>query len=296
MFDLQSYIKEKQHKINDLLDYLLDGSLNPSRILQAMRYSVTAGGKRLRPILCIAAAESIGPVKEPVFNAACALEMIHTYSLIHDDLPAMDDDDLRRGMPTCHIAFDEATAVLAGDALLTLAFQILSSPAQINQHDASVWLRIIYLISISAGYQGMIDGQMKDIASEGKILTRVELEEMHRLKTGRLIEAAVIAGALLNQGTDSQMDSLKSYAGNIGLAFQIADDILNIKGDPVVMGKETGTDNHRQKNTYPSLLGLEESDDLMKTLVNNALKVLEDFDKKADPLRGIATYIITRDK
>jgi len=223
--------------------------------------------------------------------AACALEMIHTYSLIHDDLPAMDNDDLRRGKPTCHVAFDEATAILAGDALLTLAFRILSS---INENNSSNQLKVIRKISFAAGYNGMIEGQMRDIASEGTLLSLKELEDMHSLKTGALIEASIFSGALLGCGTPKQIDQLEIYAKNIGLAFQVTDDILNIEGDPAVMGKAVGTDNARGKSTYPSIMGLNKSKEFARKLVRNSLQALDDFDNNSDSLRAIACYIIER--
>jgi len=296
MFDLQSYLEYNQNKINNILDVCLDNSLNQNRIVQAMKYSLMAGGKRLRPILCIASAEAIGPVPNAVLTAACALEMIHTYSLIHDDLPSMDNDDLRRGKPTCHNKFDEATAILAGDALLTLAFQLLSSISETNTISADKYLEVIYSVSRAAGYNGMIEGQMRDIASEGLSMSLEELESMHRLKTGCLIEASVITGALLSGGNVTQIDHLKTYANNIGLAFQITDDLLDILGDSVIIGKKTGADQLRKKNTYPSLLGIEESKKLSEIFIQNALQALNIFDKKSDPLRYIAEYIMNREK
>jgi len=261
---------------------------------EAMKYSLMAGGKRIRPVLCLAATEAMGGKPQAVLPAACALEMIHTYSLIHDDLPAMDNDDLRRGKPTCHIAFDEATAILAGDALLTLAFQVLSSVQFTDENHASDWLKVIHIISTAAGYQGMIRGQMLDMASEGQHLTVDELKSMHALKTGALIEASLLCGALLANARKSQMEILKIYAGKIGLAFQVTDDILNVEGKPKVMGKAVGTDELREKNTYPALLGLEASKQFAENLVKDALQTLEVFDKKAEPLRALATYIIER--
>ncbi|MEJ2221645.1 MAG: polyprenyl synthetase family protein [Desulfobacterales bacterium] len=296
MFDLNAYLAEKIERINAALESILKTSGPSDRLLEAMTYSLMAGGKRFRPVLCIAAAEAVGGVQEHVLPAACALEMVHTYSLIHDDLPAMDDDDLRRGQPTCHKAFDEATAVLAGDALLTLAFQTLSSTAANSDQKAAKWLRVIRLISHAAGYCGMIQGQMLDIGAEGKQLTLNELQSMHRLKTGALIETSLICGAQLADVNSSQLNLLESYAQNIGLAFQVTDDILNVEGDPAVMGKAAGTDELRQKSTYPSLLGLEESKVFAGKLIDSALQALETFDQKAAPLRAIATYIIDRKK
>jgi geranylgeranyl diphosphate synthase type II len=296
MFDLKAYLAEKIERINAALESILKTSGPSDRLLEAMTYSLMAGGKRFRSVLCIAAAEAVGGDQEDVLPAACALEMVHTYSLIHDDLPAMDDDDLRRGQPTCHKAFDEATAVLAGDALLTLAFQTLSSLAANSDQQAAKWLRVIQLISHAAGYCGMIQGQMLDIGAEGNQLTLNELQSMHRLKTGALIEVALICGAELADVNSSQLNLLESYAQNIGLAFQVTDDILNVEGDPAIMGKAVGTDELRQKSTYPSLLGLEESKTFAGKLIDDALHALGSFDQKAEPLRAIATYIIDRKK
>jgi geranylgeranyl diphosphate synthase type II len=263
-----------------------------------------AGGKRLRPLLCIAAAETVGSqlmdIKQkqhhPIWIVACALESIHTYSLIHDDLPALDNDQFRRGKPTCHVAFDEATAILSGDALLTVAFEWLSSIKAKTKTQAMVQMDIIHFISKAAGYTGMIEGQMRDLATENLKLNLKELEVMHRLKTGALIEASVYAGARLGGGNKKQVLKLRKFAQHIGLAFQIKDDILNVEGHTDDMGKATGTDHQRNKNTFPSILGLNKSKVLSQKVVNNALKVLEDFDSKADPLRAIAQYIIERKK
>ncbi|MDY6793357.1 MAG: farnesyl diphosphate synthase [Thermodesulfobacteriota bacterium] len=296
MFDLVSYLAQRQKLINGSLVKIIEGIQCHPRLLSALNYSLMADGKRLRPILCLAACEAIGDTYEPALTAACALEMIHTYSLIHDDLPAMDDDQLRRGKQTCHIKYDEATAILAGDALLTLAFQILSSPVNIKEDQDSVWLKVIHLIAGASGYKGMIDGQMKDIMSEGTLLSLDDLEDMHALKTGALIEASICAGAVLGHGSPEQIKQLKIYAKKIGLAFQVTDDILNVEGNPDVMGKAVGTDKNRHKSTYPLIMGLKESKIFATNLINNALKAIEIFDNKADPLRAIATYIFTRKK
>jgi len=294
MFDLNAYIKNKNQQITVALEKILHDSQPSEPIAEAMKYSLMADGKRIRPVLCLAATEAMGGKAQAVLPAACALEIIHTYSLIHDDLPAMDNDDLRRGKPTCHVAFDEATAILAGDALLTLAFQVLSSVQFSDEIHASGWLKVIHIISTAAGYQGMIRGQMLDMASEGQHLTVDELKSMHALKTGALIEASLLCGALLANARKSQMEILKIYAGKIGLAFQVTDDILNVEGNPKVMGKAVGTDELREKNTYPALLGLEASRQFAENLVKAALQTLEVFDKKAEPLRALATYIIER--
>jgi len=296
MLDLDSYFTSQKKRINRALESLLKTSDKPDRILEALTYSLMAGGKRIRPVLCVAAAEAAGGNPEDALPAACALEMVHTYSLIHDDLPAMDDDALRRGKPTCHMAFDEATAILAGDALLTLAFQTLASIELSNAEQAAKWLRVIRLISYAAGYCGMIQGQMLDITSEGRQLTLAELKSLHRLKTGALIEASISSGAVLGGLNSNKISMLESYAHNIGLAFQVTDDILNVEGDPEIMGKAVGTDKLRNKSTYPSLLGLKKSKDFAGKLVENALQALESFDQKAEPLRAIAKYIVERKK
>ena len=289
--DLLEYLSIKRVHINAAIDDILGKPSDSKRIIAAMRHSLMAGGKRLRPVLCIAAAETVGGHMDDVMNAACAIEMIHTYSLIHDDLPAMDNDHLRRGKPTCHMAFDEPTAILAGDALLTLAFETLSSP----ENHASRWLSVINTIAAAVGHKGMIEGQMRDMDAEGgRSLGLGALEAMHSLKTGALIEASVATGAVLGGGTTDSIRHLKVYAKNIGLAFQVTDDMLNVEGDPDVMGKEVGTDQHRNKCTYPSILGMKESKQFVKKLVNNALQALDYFDNKSDPLRAIAQYVITR--
>jgi geranylgeranyl diphosphate synthase type II len=296
MFDLNAYLAKKVKRINSALESILKTSGPPDRLLQAMTYSLMAGGKRFRSVLCVAAAEALGGRLEDVLPAACALEMIHTYSLIHDDLPAMDDDAMRRGQPTCHKAFDEATAILAGDALLTLAFQTLSSVESDNAEQAVKWLYAIQLISQAAGYCGMIQGQMLDMGSEGSRLTLNELKSMHRLKTGALIQVSLQCGAQLVGVNFSQIQALESYARHIGLAFQVTDDILNVEGDPAIMGKAVGTDKLRHKSTYPSLLGLGESKTFAADLIEDALQALESFDQKAEPLRAIARYIVDRNK
>jgi geranylgeranyl diphosphate synthase type II len=206
----------------------------------------------------------------------------------------MDNDELRRGKPTCHVAFDEATAILAGDALLTLAFQILSAEEIVDPRYAGECLQVIQTLSTAAGYGGMIQGQMLDISLEGRCLSRDELEHMHRLKTGALITAAVQCGAIIGNAGQYQLEALDRYAENIGLAFQVTDDILNVEGDPKLMGKAVGTDQLRDKSTYPSILGLVESKQLAEKLVRQALQAIEDFDKGSDALRAIAQYIIER--
>jgi len=295
-YDLTTYLNDKKALVNSELDKIFRDFSDSSHIVKAMKYSLMAGGKRIRPILCLAATEATGGKLESALSAACALEMIHTYSLIHDDLPAMDDDELRRGKPTCHVAFNEATAILAGDALLTLAFQILSTPVNIKESQALIWLNVIHDISTAVGYKGMIDGQMKDIISEGTLLSLDDLENMHALKTGALIEASIRCGAVLGNGSQEQIKKLEIYSKNLGIAFQVTDDILNVEGNPAVMGKSIGTDKNRKKSTYPLIMGLNESKEFAAKIVNNALKAIEIFDNKADPLRAVARYIVKRKK
>ncbi|NVM21209.1 MAG: polyprenyl synthetase family protein [Desulfobacterales bacterium] len=297
MFDLKPYLKAKQRTINAALKKLWDDrEPYPSPLVQAMRYSIGAGGKRLRPVLCIAASEATGGAEADVMPAALALELIHTYSLIHDDLPAMDDDDLRRGKPSCHKAFNEATAILAGDALLTAAFELLAAAGRQQPADASKWLEVIYLISRASGCSGMVEGQMMDLCSEGKMITLEELDCLQQLKTGALIEASVHAGALLGGGSFQQIAALSAYGRHIGLAFQVADDILNIEGSSEVLGKPVGSDRGRQKATGPSLMGLEQAKARAGELLDSALEQLEIFGKKAEPLAAVARYILERNR
>jgi geranylgeranyl diphosphate synthase type II len=294
MFDLNAYLASKQETINFKLNEILDSFSDGGRIFESMGYSLNAGGKRIRPILSIAAAEAVGGNESMVLYIACAIEMIHTYSLIHDDLPAMDNDDLRRGKPTSHIQFDEATAILTGDALLTLAFEMLSSLEISKNNTPATCLEIIQLLAKAAGCQGMIEGQMRDILSEGKDLAFRELESIHRLKTGALIEASVCVGAVIGKGNEEKVDMLRTYGKHIGLAFQVMDDILNVSGDPSLMGKAVGSDAKRGKNTFPAIIGLSRSENVASRLVETGLHAIHGFDNKADPLRAIARYIIER--
>ncbi|MCF8037249.1 MAG: polyprenyl synthetase family protein [Desulfobacteraceae bacterium] len=296
-FGLRTYLEDRRSRIDARLGQMLACSRAETRVCAAMRHSLMASGKRFRPVLCLAAAEAVGGVSEAVLQTACAIEMIHTYSLIHDDLPAMDNDDLRRGRPTCHVAYDEATAILAGDALLTLAFETLADCGQYAETDAGQMLRVIGMIGRAAGYnRGMIEGQMRDMQAEQTQLGLDSLKEMHRMKTGALIEAAVVSGALLAGADRDQADALQTYAENIGLAFQVTDDILNVRGDPQTMGKASGTDQARGKSTYPALMGLAQADAYADHLVDNALQAIAIFDTKANPLTALARYIIERNK
>ncbi len=297
-FDLALYLAVRRDRIDQALEKMLNtGERSGTELAEAMLYSVKAGGKRLRPILCMAAAQAAGGLEEEALPAGCAIEMIHTYSLIHDDLPAMDDDDLRRGQPTCHKAFGEATAILAGDALLTAAFQVLSAHAlQQPPRQQRQWLEVIAMIARAAGPDGMIEGQMQDIRAEGRALVPDQLERLHRLKTGALISASIETGALIGKAEESTALRLSEYGRCIGLAFQVVDDILNEEGDPGIMGKAAGTDRLHLKNTYPVMLGLDAAKRKAADLVDQALRSLDIFDSKSDPLRAIARYVIERQR
>jgi geranylgeranyl diphosphate synthase, type II len=294
-FDLKSYLHRRKTEVDEALTgHLL--RLCPSRHLhEAVTYAVMGGGKRLRPILCLAAAEATGGDRREAMPAACAVEMIHAYSLIHDDLPALDNDRLRRGRPTCHIQFGEATAILCGDALLNMAFETLSGHG-LSSSDPHVrkWLQVIDIIGHASGCRGMIEGQARDLAFEGVGLPLEALQRLHELKTGALIGAAVQCGALLGDGSQDHIDRLTTYANRIGLAFQVVDDILNVSGDPKLLGKAVGSDHQRQKSTYPSVMGLDQSRQFAQMLIDHALQALAIFDNNADPLRAIARYIIER--
>lgn len=266
----------------------------PTRLHQAMCYAVVGGGKRVRPVLTYATGQALSLPKAQLHGPACALELIHAYSLIHDDLPAMDNDDLRRGRPTCHIAFDDATAILAGDALQALAFEVLladMSPEQRRQHGCDM----VLMLAKAAGHSGMAGGQAIDLAAVDKALTLTELEQMHRLKTGALIEAAVMLPAVLCDSIKEQeLLQLQDYAAHIGLAFQIRDDILDAIADTKTLGKPQGADLEMNKPTYYSLLGLEGARDKLHNVHQQAIEALANFDQKADLLRGIADYIVER--
>ncbi|UCG13597.1 MAG: polyprenyl synthetase family protein [Deltaproteobacteria bacterium] len=293
-FELKQYLEERRRLVEEALQTALTEQDGPeARVVEAMRYSLFAGGKRLRPILCLAAAEAVGGDSQSAMLAACSLEMIHTYSLIHDDLPAMDDDDLRRGVPTNHKVFGEAIAILAGDGLLTEAFVLLGND---NALPPKHTVKLVQVIAKAASYRGMVGGQVVDMLSQNKPADLETVQQMHSRKTAALISAATEAGALAGNGTEAQVDALARYGRAIGLAFQIADDILDIEGDAALLGKSTGADEARGKVTYPAAVGLERSREAARDLVDDALAALEEFDAKADPLRALARYIVTRKK
>lgn len=293
-FDLGRYLDACQQRVNARMKYWLDqqSPLAP-HLADAMRYAVMIGGKRLRPVLAYASAEALGASPLQADDAASALEVLHSYSLVHDDLPAMDNDELRRGQPTCHIAFGEATAILAGDALQCLAFEILSG-SDLASMTASTKLAMIHALATASGTHGMAGGQALDLDAEGKALTLTQLETIHRLKTGHLIRASVKLGALAAQADAPAVQALDRYADAVGLAFQVHDDILDVIGDTAVLGKKPGADEALEKATYPKLLGLEAAKALAIELRDQALQAIARFDDRATPLRAIADYIVTR--
>lgn len=293
--NLKTYLEEKRAIVErDLLRFLGPAESYPPTLYRSIHYSLFAGGKRIRPILSIAAAGAVGGTIEAAIPVAVAVEMIHTYSLIHDDLPAMDNDDLRRGKPTNHRVFGEATAILTGDALLTLAFTILSGDTLRDHIPPEKALQIIHEIGLCSGPYGMVGGQQLDMESGGKKTDVKLLEQMHMKKTGALIRAAVRGGGIAGGATETQLLALTDYAEKVGLAFQIADDILDVEGCSEETGKSIGKDITQRKNTYPSLIGLEESKALEGRLVDGAIEALRGFDEGAEPLRMIAEYIVVR--
>ncbi len=294
---LKEYLLEKRTIVDKALEYYLPEMSGPKEELyRAMRYSLFAGGKRLRPVLCIAAAEAVGGTHEDVMPVACALEMIHTYSLIHDDLPAMDNDELRRGKPTNHMVFGEAIAILAGDGLLTEAFRVMACPELLERAGAENFRKVIEMVASASGACGMVAGQALDIKAEGEKIDTSLMEIIHEHKTGALLKASVHTGAILGGGSENEIKSLEQYGKNIGLAFQISDDILDIEGDSKEMGKQTGVDVERGKNTYPSIYGMEKSKIMLREIIDSAVETLSVFKDKAEPLRRIAFYIIERKK
>lgn len=276
--------------------WLPEPSIQPEHLHDAMRYAVLGNGKRIRPVLVYATGEAFGTPLNELDGPACAVEMIHAYSLVHDDLPAMDNDDLRRGRPTCHRAFDEATAILAGDALQALAFHILAHDPAISV-DAGRRLRMVNTLAIASGSRGMAGGQAIDLAAVGRSLNIAELENMHIHKTGALIRASVELGALSHPDVDSdQVDQVCHYAHCIGLAFQIRDDILDIESDTETLGKPQGSDQARNKPTYPNLLGLAGAKQAASDLYNEAMDSIQPLGEHAEMLRWVADYIVNRNK
>lgn len=294
--ELKAYLKERCDLVDAALDRYLPGETElPHSVHKAMRYSVFAGGKRVRPILLLAACQAVGGDIGRALPAACAMEMIHTYSLIHDDLPAMDDDDFRRGNPTSHKVFGEAIAILAGDALLTEAFKLASDPRFAGGCDPCALLAVIHEIAACAGSYGMVGGQVIDMESEGsQDIDLATVQYIHTHKTGALIKASVVAGALLGGASGKQLAAITRYGEAAGLAFQIADDVLDIEGTTEEIGKDAGSDQARGKATYPAVMGLAAAKEEAGSMMEEALGALKAFGAEADPLREIARYIVQR--
>ena len=292
--NITSYIEDNRKKIDGFLKKYISAKKGnndcPKELAEAMSYALMAGGKRVRPILAIASYEAVGGRSKGILNVASALELIHTYSLVHDDLPAMDDDDLRRNKPTTHRVFGEATAILAGDALLTDAFHIIST----SDGDPKKLITVIEELSHACGPEGMVGGQEVDILLEGKKGSKQDVLYIHTHKTGAFIRGAVRVGALMGGASRKRLDALTEYGEKTGLAFQVIDDILDITGTRAEIGKSTGADAAKGKNTYPSAFGLEKSREIADNLIKEAVHALADFNKNADPLREIARYILSR--
>jgi geranylgeranyl diphosphate synthase type II len=293
--NLKEYLKRRQRLVDEALERWVPGEQEfPPSVYQAMRYSLFAGGKRLRPILVLAAAEAVGGRIADALPLACSLELIHTYSLIHDDLPAMDDDDLRRGKPTSHKVFGEALAILAGDALLTEAFHLLTRPDLMRDVSPRRRLKAINQVARAAGSYGMVGGQVMDISSQGLEIEPHLLEYIHTHKTGALIAASVCAGAIIGGAPPSRCKALNHYGEKLGLAFQVTDDLLDVQGEERNLGKAVGKDQAKGKATYPGLFGIADSRRKAEVLVEEALGHLQPFDGRANPLREIAKFILKR--
>jgi len=294
-FSLPAYLERQRKLIDNALGvYFSEEEAEYKTICAAARYSLLAGGKRIRPVLCLAAAEAFGAKAEDVLPAACALEMIHTYSLIHDDLPEMDNDDYRRGKLTSHKVFGPDMAVLAGDALLTEAFQLLTERKKMPKTPPERLLTVACEISAAAGYRGMVGGQALDVRAGGKKGNLESLCAIHRHKTGALLRVSLRTGAILAGADNGALAALSAYGERIGLAFQIADDILNIEGDSELMGKKTGSDAALGKVTFPQLLGIDVSRARAAELVREAISLIDGFGDRATPLKAIAKYILDR--
>ena len=293
MTDFLKSLSESAEAVNLTLERMLEMHDDPeAELISAMRYSVLDGGKRIRPYLTIASSALFNVKPERALRVAAAIEMVHCYSLVHDDLPAMDDDELRRGQPTCHIQFGEATAILAGDALLTRAFEVLSDDT--THPDANVRCDLVQAFARAAGPEGMVGGQMLDLIAEQCDLNMPEITRLQRMKTGMLIAVSCEAGAILGKATEGGRHALHAYAHDLGLAFQIADDLLDVEGDEKTVGKKTGKDEGAGKATFVSLLGVERAREQATMLVDQACEHLDLFGEKADSLRNMAKFVIER--
>lgn len=290
---IHSALAEAAESVENTLDTLLPEREAPeAELFQAMRYATLGGGKRLRPFLVLASSELFGVAKSCALRAAAAIEFVHCYSLVHDDLPAMDDDDLRRGRPTVHKKFDEATAILAGDALLTFAFEVLAAPA--THSDPVVRCELIAALAKAAGAEGMVGGQMFDLAAGDLKLDIGAITRLQRLKTGQLIAFSCEAGAILGKAPPQMRHALQAYAHDLGLAFQIADDLLDVQGDEAEVGKKLGKDAEAGKATFISILGIERAREQADLLAQQAATHLDLFEKKADLLRSVARFVVER--
>ncbi|MDY6826654.1 MAG: farnesyl diphosphate synthase [Bacillota bacterium] len=294
MIDPDRYIEIKRKRINRALQNAIPDA-EPPVIIKAMRYSLEAGGKRLRPVLTLAVAETFGAEEHEVIEVACAMEMVHTYSLIHDDLPAMDDSPLRRGKPTCHRVFDEALAILAGDALLTYAFKVLARYGQ-KEFCAQKAVRIIAELAKAAGVEGMLGGQVLDLEAEGRDLTAEQIEKISALKTGAMLTAAVRCGAIAAGASASELAILTRFASSLGTAFQIVDDLLDIEGTAKELGKPVGSDSAHGKATYPAVFGQQESSLRAKYFHHQAVEALDELEKPTELLHSLADRIVFRKK
>ena len=289
------YLDQKRKEVDCFLETIIpQAQTAPITLHEAMRYSLFAGGKRVRPILAIAASGAVGNPSGAILPVASSVELIHTYSLIHDDLPAMDDDDYRRGKPTNHKVFGEAMAILAGDALLTLAFGICSRQDLLDGLDPGRQVRIIQELALGAGNLGMVGGQVFDIQAEHQDIDLPSLQNIHKHKTGMLMRASVRMGAIVSSATPAQLEALTAYAEDVGLAFQVADDVLNVTGSREELGKNPQTDAQRGKKTYPTFFGVEGARKFADDCADRAINRLTAFDTKADPLRELARYITAR--
>jgi geranylgeranyl diphosphate synthase type II len=294
LFDLDAYLADRRRLVDDALARLLDDARGtPPKLLEAMRYSLLAGGKRLRPILALAACEAVGGRTESALEAACALECIHTYSLIHDDLPAMDDDDFRRGRPTSHKVFGEAMAILSGDALLTEAFRVLASA---RSAPPAALVEVCFEVARAAGAAGMVGGQVIDIEATGHAVTLDELEALHRAKTGELLLVSVRAGARLGGARADELERLTVYGRALGLAFQIVDDVLDITADLATLGKDPGSDRAAGKTTFVDLLGVDAARERARQVMAEGLAALQPFGERANALAALARYTVERDR
>ncbi len=292
--DLKRYLEERKRIVDEALDgYLPPEQSYPQTLHKSMRYSIYAGGKRLRPVLTLVSAEIFNKPLELFLPAACALEMIHTYSLIHDDLPAMDDDDYRRGKLTNHKVFGEAIAILAGDALLTRAFEILTR--ELPHQSPRIKLQVMEEVSRASGAGGMVGGQVVDLESEGRDVEGDTLNYIHTHKTGALIAASVRAGGVIGGATEEELAALTGYAKNLGLAFQIKDDLLDVEGEPEKMGKKAGKDSVQRKATYPAVFGIEGARRKKQELYEDSLGCVEVFGDRGDVLKSIAEFLVNRD-